>query len=91
MTKKKPYINTYLNSSEIRLHNKRVTINNDIPNEVTIHFQFLDESPETPACCHNVTHKGKVRYTMIKLSEEVLDALIHARTHYLEHKANNHE
>lgn len=79
-------IKTYLNGSEIRLHNKRIHINVENPNEVTIHFQFLDESPETPACGHFVTHKGKVRHTMLKLTEEALDALVQARMHY---KFNN--
>ena len=88
---KKPYITPLINGSVIRLHNKRIITAVEEPNEVVIHFQFLDESPEIPSCYHEVTHKGKVRHTMIKLSEEVLDALVQARMYYLEHKTNNHE
>jgi len=88
---KKPYTTTHPNGSVIRSHNKRIQSVIETPGEVCIHFQFLGESPEIPTCHHEVTHKGKVRYTFIKLSEETLDALVQARIAYLEYKRNNHE
>ena len=70
-------ITTYPNASVIRMRNRRITIM--VENGITIHLQNIDESPEEPSCHHLVTHMGKVRHTVIRLTDEALDAIVEAR------------
>lgn len=81
MAQKKLTIKFYPDGAVIRMHNKRVSFKIEKGN-TTIGFQFADADANKPACYH-ICHKGKVRHTILKISDEGMDALVYA---YLKRK-----
>lgn len=79
-------LTTYLDGASYRMHNKRITFKQE--NGVTmIRFKFADKEAYKPACSHKC-HKGKVRETFLKLSNEAMDKLVFA---YLQFKKDEKE
>ena len=50
-----------------------------------IKFEFADNDAHKPACSHKC-HKGKVRETFIKMSNEAMEVLVYS---YLRYKHNS--
>jgi uncharacterized Fe-S center protein len=76
-------VTQYADGSIIRTHNKRIQF---IENEgkVVIKFDYATIDAEKPACKH-VCHKGVIRETWIKISDEMMEELCIA---YLRFKTN---
>lgn len=72
--KKQNHIKFYSNGATIRMHNKRISFKQD-EKSIVIGFSFAEENANTPACLH-VCHRGKVRETSIKMSNEAMEALV---------------
>jgi hypothetical protein len=69
----------------IRLHNKRISLK-EVDGTIMVKFQFADENAEKSACYHKC-YKGKIRETFIKMSDEVIEALLFAYVNYKRHCA----
>jgi hypothetical protein len=77
---KEKTLNTYLNGAEVRSHNRKIGFRKK-DKEVVLYFRFADEEPDKPACSHECL-KGKVRQTVMKLSEEGMEELVYAWQQY---------
>lgn len=85
--RKKPYIINYANGSEMKFHNKSISVHKHDEGFFLIDMKIVDkENVNTPSCRHLV-HKGKVRHTTIKLSEEAVKAIV---TCYMEYHNKQH-
>ena len=80
MSNNKNTLTAFKNGASTRLHNKRISFKQDESSTV-IAFQFADEDAEKPACGHTC-HRGKVRHTVVKMSNDAMDALVNSYIHY---------
>lgn len=88
-TKKKRTVSIYQDGAVVRLNNKRITfVEKD--GKIAIQFKFATTNAEKPASAQ-VCHRGKVRETLIKLSDEAMDGLMYAYQEYKRKKLINKE
>jgi hypothetical protein len=59
----------------VRLTNRRIAIVDDGEDGYYVEFFFCDKDPDVPSCRHEASHKGKVRHTLIRMTEEALMAV----------------
>lgn len=87
-------IKLYTDGATVRLHNRRISFKQD-EKSIMIKFSFAEADAYRSACSHDC-HRGKVRETNIKMTNEAMEALVLAfmnykRAKYIEHinKINN--
>jgi hypothetical protein len=73
---KKGKISLSKDGAVARLHNKRISFM-AVGDSILIVFQYADKEhdPNTPACAHKC-HKGKIRETFVKISEDAMKSLV---------------
>jgi hypothetical protein len=85
--KMKVKIKDYADAVMIKIPNKKIMVverSNEDGNSYFMNFKYFDKDADKPACTHKC-HRGKVRETTVKVSEDGMDALIMA---YMRYKRN---
>lgn len=83
---KEESITIYFDGATVRKKNKRISFHEKAESTM-IKFSMVDPEAEIPGCYHKC-HRGKVRETFIKLSNEGMTLLVHS---WLEYKRRNHK
>lgn len=85
--KTKVRVKEYADAVVVKIPNKKIMIverSDENGNSYFMNFRYFDKDADKPACTHKC-HRGKVRETTVKLSEDGMDALIMA---YMRYKRN---
>ncbi len=80
---KQSQLTTYPNGYEVRIHNRRIKILKNDEGSFNINLQSITENPEIPTVHTEITHKGKVAFTFLKLSEEAIQSIVYGYLEYL--------
>lgn len=79
-------IDVYSDGVTVRLRNKRIVLS-EVDNGFEIHFRTFDLEADKPSC-YCLSHKGKIRDTVIGMSSEGIHALVRAYIIYEKEKRN---
>ena len=82
---KKTSLIVFADGATARINNKRIAFAEKDGNTM-IKFHFADADAEKPACYHKC-HKGKVRETFVKMSNEAMELLVYSWMQYKRERA----